>query len=85
MTTPARRARMSGPACPMGGNPLAEFDELINQTDGLLETRDGGAVPVSETAWTPLADLTETDNAYRVEVELSGAKSKDVEADAVGQ
>ncbi|WP_373286971.1 Hsp20/alpha crystallin family protein [Wenjunlia tyrosinilytica] len=64
-------------------NPLAEFDELLGQIGGLLEsTVESGAAAV---AWTPMADVTETDDAYRVEVELAGVGSRDVDVEVNGQ
>ncbi|MFD0055933.1 Hsp20/alpha crystallin family protein [Streptomyces sp. NPDC127168] len=64
-------------------NPLTEFDELLNQMSGLLESTVGGATPAA--AWTPLADVTETEDAFEVEIELPGVKSKDVHVEANGQ
>ncbi|MEV5013949.1 Hsp20/alpha crystallin family protein [Streptomyces sp. NPDC053780] len=64
-------------------NPLTEFDELLNQMSGLLESTVGGATPA--VAWTPLADVTETDDAFEVEIELPGVKSKDIHVEANGQ
>ncbi|MGW3624106.1 Hsp20/alpha crystallin family protein [Streptomyces sp. NPDC000880] len=89
MTAPVRRQRASGtmerPAL-RARNPLAEFDDLISQMGGLLESTVGGAVPsVGVPAWTPLADVTETDEAYQVDVELPGIKSKDVDVEVSGQ
>ncbi|MFE9172901.1 Hsp20/alpha crystallin family protein [Streptomyces kebangsaanensis] len=49
----------------------------------LLESTVGGAAPAA--AWTPLADVTETDDAFEVEIELPGVKSKDIDVEANGQ
>lgn len=65
-------------------NPLTEFDELLNQMSGLLESTVGGAAAPAA-AWTPLADVTETDDAFEVEIELPGVKSKDIHVEANGQ
>ncbi|KUJ42286.1 heat-shock protein [Streptomyces sp. NRRL F-5122] len=86
MTLPVRRHRGGGTTeRPVGWarNPLMEFDELLNQMSGLLESTVGGAAPVA--AWTPLADVTETDDAFEVEIELPGVKSKDIDVEANGQ
>ena len=42
--------------------------------------------PPAETAtgWVPLADVSETDDAYLVEVDLPGVKSKDINIEVVG-
>ncbi|MGP4001407.1 Hsp20/alpha crystallin family protein [Streptomyces sp. 8N706] len=66
-------------------NPLAEFDELINQMGGLLESTVEAAPGAGMAAWTPSADVTETDDAYHVEVELPGVKSKDIDVEVSGQ
>ncbi|MGW3724394.1 Hsp20/alpha crystallin family protein [Streptomyces sp. NPDC000851] len=64
-------------------NPLTEFDQLVNEMSGLIESTVGGAAPA--VAWTPLADVTESDEAFHVEIELPGVKSKDVDVEASGQ
>jgi hypothetical protein len=33
-------------------------------------------------AWTPLADVTETDDAFHVEIELLGVKSRDIDVES---
>ncbi|MFF4745015.1 Hsp20/alpha crystallin family protein [Streptomyces chengbuensis] len=86
MTLPVRRHRSGGTMeRPLGWarNPLTEFDELLTQMSGLLESTVGGAAPA--VAWTPLADVTETDDAIVVEIELPGVKSKDIDVEANGQ
>ncbi|MFF2437486.1 Hsp20/alpha crystallin family protein [Streptomyces sp. NPDC058107] len=62
-------------------NPLVEFDELLNQMSGLLESTVG-ATPAA--AWTPLADVSESEDAFHIEIELSGVKSKDIDVEANG-
>ncbi|WP_307167447.1 Hsp20/alpha crystallin family protein [Streptomyces rishiriensis] len=86
MTTPVRRHR--GGAIqerPIGWarNPLTEFDQLLNEMGGLIEATVGSAAPA--VAWTPLADVTESDDAFHVEIELPGVRSKDVNVEANGQ
>ncbi|MET7543806.1 Hsp20/alpha crystallin family protein [Streptomyces sp. NPDC005349] len=86
MTTPVRRhpgGRLQERPVGWAGNPLAEFDELLNSMSGLLESTVGGATPV--TAWTPSADVTESDDAFHVEIELPGVKAKDINMEANGQ
>ncbi|WP_329454587.1 Hsp20/alpha crystallin family protein [Streptomyces sp. NBC_01497] len=86
MTTPVRRR--NGGAMqdrPLGWtrNPLREFDQLLGEMSGLIESTVGGAAPA--VAWTPLADVRESDDAFHVEIELPGVKSKDVDVEANGQ
>ncbi|MER7665848.1 MULTISPECIES: Hsp20/alpha crystallin family protein [unclassified Streptomyces] len=86
MTLPVRDRRSGGTTeRPRGWvrNPLTEFDELINQMSGLMESTVGGAAPAA--TWTPLADVSETDDAFHVELELPGVKSKDINVEANGQ
>ncbi|MCX4578541.1 hypothetical protein [Streptomyces sp. NBC_01571] len=43
---------------------------------GLLESAVG-ATPAG--AWTPLADVPESEDAFHTEIELPGVKSKDID------
>lgn len=86
MATPVRRHR--GGAVqdrPIGWarNPLTEFDQLLSEMSGLMESTVGGAAPA--VAWTPLADVTESAEAFHIEIELPGVKSKDIDVEANGQ
>ncbi|WP_055489240.1 Hsp20/alpha crystallin family protein [Streptomyces sp. TP-A0356] len=87
MTLPVRRNRPSTTSDrPIGWtspNPLAEFDDLLNQMSGLLESTVGTVAPA--VAWTPLADVMEEDDAYRIEIEIPGAKSSDINVETDGQ
>jgi len=87
MSMPVRRHRGAGPLeRPRGWsrNPLAEFDELLSQMGGLLESTVGAAPPALS-AWAPAADVTEADDAYRVEVDLPGVRRDDVDVEVSGQ
>ncbi|GAA0920247.1 Hsp20/alpha crystallin family protein [Streptomyces thermoalcalitolerans] len=80
MALPVRRGApggLTGRLIPGWKDPLAEFDELFNRMGNLLESAMGGAL-TEGTAWTPLADFTETDDAYRIEVEVPGLKRDDI-------
>ncbi len=86
MTTPVRHQRGAAvQARPVGWarNPLTEFDQLLSEMSGLIESTVGGAA--TAVAWTPLADVTESDDAFHVEIELPGVKSKDIDVEANGQ
>jgi HSP20 family protein len=89
MTTPVVRRRRPTGAMerPLGWrNPLAEFDELLTQMGGLLESTVGTAAPTAAMAvWTPPTDITETDEAYLIELELPGVKSEHIDIEVSGQ
>ncbi|MET9574102.1 Hsp20/alpha crystallin family protein [Streptomyces sp. DT199] len=85
MTTPVRRHRGAATQDrPLGWarNPMTEFDQLLSEMSGLIESTVGGAAPA--VAWTPLADVTESDDAFHIEIELPGVKSKDIDVQANG-
>jgi len=48
-----------------------------------MESTVGGAA--TAVAWTPLADVTESDDAFHIEIELPGVKKKDINVEANGQ
>jgi HSP20 family protein len=83
-----RGATMTGPWHYSSGSsgrwdPVREFEDLYTQMGRLMGTAfgpPGGA----GTRWVPLADLSETDDAYLVEVDLPGVKSKDINIEVVG-
>lgn len=61
------------------GEPIAaEFDDLFERMNRFLEA--AGTVPAAM-AFSPLADLQETDDAYVVEAELPGIKREDIDVE----
>jgi HSP20 family protein len=66
-------------------DPWREFDELharFNQLlNGVFEPLAAGR---GVSAWTPLADVSETDEAYVVEVDVPGVKRDDLTVEATG-
>lgn len=63
-------------------HPLREFESLYTEVDRLMQSmlggsRDGGP-------WVPAADITETDDAYVIEVELPGVRREDVNVELDG-
>ncbi|MFF4763988.1 Hsp20/alpha crystallin family protein [Streptomyces sp. NPDC001292] len=62
-------------------DPLAEFNDLFGRMGTLLESTMGGATaPMTEgMAWSPLADLSETDDAYLIEVEVPGVERENLD------
>ena len=91
MTLPVRRgsqaplAERRAPGWATG--PLAEFDDLFSRMSTLLESTVGGTLaPVTAgMTWSPLADVSETDDAYQIEVDLPGAKREDIDIEMAGQ
>src|ERR1700689_4664867 len=54
-------------------NPTREFEDIYDRMGQLMTLALGLApVDVAEGPWIPLADLSETDDAYVVEVDLPG-------------
>jgi HSP20 family protein len=75
MTLPVRRRGWTR-------GPLAEFDDLFDRMSSLLESTVGGFAPTAErVAWAPLADLSETEDAYVIQAELPGIRREDVDVE----
>ncbi|ONI84598.1 heat-shock protein Hsp20 [Saccharothrix sp. ALI-22-I] len=73
MALPA--VRSSGP---LGRwDPFREFEDLYRDLGRWMESV-AGRVDEGGRLWSPLADVTETDEAYLVEVELPGVKRDDI-------
>jgi HSP20 family protein len=76
---PARRsARNITPVDPSG-----EFEDIYDRMGQLMSMAFGDLAftPALAAAWTPLADISETDDAYLVEVELPGVNKDQVNVD----
>jgi HSP20 family protein len=59
-------------------DPATEFDRLTQQMSRLLDERPELPSVLATDAFTPMADLEETDDAFLLEVELPGMKKKDI-------
>jgi HSP20 family protein len=74
---PARRSGQNITAV----NPSREFEDIYNRMGQLMNLAFGdlGLVPAADLAWTPRADVSETDDAYKVHAELPGVTKDQVE------
>lgn len=79
MALPAVRSSSS----PGRWDPFREFEDLYGQLGRWMDSVVN-SVGDSVRAWAPLADVTETGEAYLVEVELPGARRDDITVDLVG-
>ena len=78
MTLPVRSQQRE----PAGWESFAGLSQLRNQLDNLLSGWD--ELLSRAGAFTPLADLEETDEAYLAEIELPGVKLEDLSVEVAG-
>jgi HSP20 family protein len=66
-----------------GAQSMAPYQDVFTQLNRLFQDPSGlfGAMTNSLTQWIPSIDIEETDDAYIVDMELPGAKKKDVSID----
>jgi HSP20 family protein len=62
--------------------PLRDFEDLYLQVDQLMQSALGGSS--DGRPWLPAADVTETDDAYVVEIELPGVRREDIDVEMDG-
>jgi HSP20 family protein len=83
MALPARRTNEDRTES-ASGSPISELDRLNRQLASYLDS--WRQLPdLFEGGFTPLADVEESDDAYRVEIELPGVKREDVDIDIAGK
>jgi len=83
MTLPVRRGRDK--AEPTSGfDPVKELDHLHKELAAYLDSWRG-LPDLFSGAFTPLADVEETADAYRVEIELPGIHRDDVDIEVTGR
>lgn len=78
MTLPARRSVGQADRW----NPLHDFEDLYQQVDRLAQSALGTAS--DGRPWLPAGDVSETDDAYVVEIELPGVRREDVDIELYG-
>jgi HSP20 family protein len=57
-------------------NPLREFDDVFNRYHTGMLTKPADD---SSSEWSPLADITETEDAFHIKAELPGVKKEDMD------
>jgi HSP20 family protein len=62
-------------------NPSREFEDIYDRMGQLMNAAFGGFGPVAmiDMPWSPLADVSETDDAYLVRVDLPGVHKDQVD------
>lgn len=63
-------------------NPLRDFEDLYQQVDRLAQSALGTSPEGGP--WLPAGDVSETDDAYLVEIELPGVRREDVDLELYG-
>ena len=66
-------------------DPFAEFEDLYQRMGQLMTSAFDGMWQPRGHSWAPLADVSETDDAYVAEVELPGVQKDDVSVELAGQ
>ncbi|QOV40831.1 Hsp20/alpha crystallin family protein [Streptomyces ferrugineus] len=86
MTLPVRRTSGRLAERPLWArDPLAEFDDLFSRMGSLLESTFGAAPAAAGMTWSPLADFSETEEAYLIEVDAPGVKHDDIDIELSGR
>lgn len=86
MALPVRQTSGNGVTELERWNPFEEFDRLHRQLLSWLDAWSPFPWPdVTTTAFTPVADVEETDDAYLVELEVPGIKRDDLDIEVSGR
>lgn len=84
MALPVRRSNGNATTEDSRQQPLAELDRLNRRLGDYLESWRQLPSLLGE-AFTPLADVEETADAYTVEIELAGVKKDDLDIEIAGR
>ncbi len=85
MALPVRRSNGSSQPAETEVSRWDPFGELGRLTRQLSSYLDSWPLPSLDSAFTPLADLEETDDSYVVEIELPGVKKDDLDIEIAGR
>jgi|SRR5581483_351200 len=66
-------------------DPFSEIERLNRQLQSYIDSWKAFPSLIGGDAFTPLADVEETDDAYHVEIELPGVKKHDVDIEIGGR
>jgi len=79
MTLPVLRSTAPPAGTSAGPDPLPELAELHQRMSRLMSTvLDTGPFAATAQGWTPPADVTETDDAYLVDIEVPGVDRRNL-------
>lgn len=78
MPVPARRTATSSPQQVERWDPFREFEQLQEEMGRLVQSVWSPAGVGNGGAWTPFADVEETEDAWTIEVEVPGVDRKNV-------
>jgi HSP20 family protein len=84
MPVPARRNQTSSPRQVQRWDPFREFEQLQEEMGRLVQSTWSPAATGDGGAWTPFADIEETEDAWTVEAELPGVDRDDVNVELRG-
>ncbi len=79
---PSERFKNLRTRLPPQVDPVAYLRDKIDQLSSILETRLNQGRATRETHWVPVAEVIETSNAFRIQIELPGLTCDDVEVHA---
>ncbi|GAB0104754.1 Hsp20/alpha crystallin family protein [Nocardia sp. JMUB6875] len=82
MSLPVPRSQYS-PSTPARWDPFRDFDNLFGQMSKFMDETFGPREDLRG-RWMPPADLTETDDAYLVQVDVPGVRQDDIEIELFG-
>lgn len=85
MNLPVLRSTQVSDGNATAWEPLRELAQLHHRMSQLMTAAFGSDLSsVTAQGWTPLADVTETDDAYLVEIEVPGVHRKDLTVEVAG-